>query len=54
MDTVTSSFDSIAPFLSHPLVLIGFVVALFFGIHGKLLKTGIIPPLSARAGSRVV
>ncbi len=47
-------FKAIAPYLKHPLVLIGFVLLLFFGIHQKLIESGIIPPLDQAAGSAVV
>lgn len=53
MDTL-EAFKEIAPYLSHPLVLIGFAILLFFGIHRSLIKAGIIPPLSPRTGGNVV
>jgi len=48
------SFTKIAPFLTNPLVLVGFVLMLFFGIHRSLMKSGIIPPLSARFANKVL
>ena len=47
-------FADYARYLQHPLTLIGFVLLLAFGVHRTLLRSGIIPPLSARGGSRVV
>jgi hypothetical protein len=54
MDASILAFKEIAPYLTHPLVLVGFVLLLFFGLHRTLLKAGIIPPLSQRSGSTVV
>jgi hypothetical protein len=47
-------FAKIAPYLSDPLVLVGFVIFLFFGLCRYLLKRGIIPPLGKRHGFRIV
>lgn len=49
-----SSFSQFAPYLTHPLVLIGFGLWGVLGIHRVLLRTHIIPSLSQRAGARVV
>ena len=49
-----AGFANIVPYLTHPLALVGYVLMLFFGIHRALIKAGIIPPLSQRAGSKVV
>ena len=49
-----NTFATIAPFLTHPLVLIGFVVMMFFGIHRQLIKAGIIPKLNREQGSGIV
>jgi hypothetical protein len=54
MDTSLAAVKEIAPYLEHPLVLVGFVLLLFFGLRRSLLKAGIIPPLSARTGGKVV
>ncbi|MBM2841467.1 MAG: hypothetical protein HW412_1995 [Bacteroidetes bacterium] len=40
-----SAFKDIAPFLQHPLVLIGFAIMLFFGMVTALLKAGVLPSL---------
>lgn len=47
-------FADYARYLEQPLTLIGFVLLLLFGIHRALLRSGIIPPVSARSGSRIV
>lgn len=52
--TQIQGFENIAPFLSNPLVLIGFVVLIFFGLLRTLLKTGIIPPLPRTTGGDVL
>jgi hypothetical protein len=38
MDTSLAAFKEIAPYLTHPLVLVGFVLLLFFGLHRSILK----------------
>ncbi len=48
------TFNDIAPYLTHPLALIGFVLLLFFGIHRTLLKAKIIPPVGPQIGGRLV
>jgi len=54
MGDLARIFKNIAPYLKHPLVLIGFVLLLFFGIHRQLIDSGIIPPLDPASGSTVV
>lgn len=57
MDTAASGLDAfgkLAPYLQHPLVLIGFVLLLVFGIHRLLIKSGIIPPVDQTTGGRIV
>lgn len=54
MDADQGAFHKIAPYLKNPLVLVGFVLFLFFGIHQQLIESGIIPPLDQQAGSAVV
>ncbi len=49
-----TGFDKIAMYLTHPLVLVGFVLMLMFGVHKALIKSGIIPPLTQDQGSKVV
>lgn len=47
-------FLQIAPYLSNPMVLIGFALLLFFGIHRALIKSGIIPPLQPQQGGKLI
>jgi hypothetical protein len=47
-------FRDIAPYLTHPLVLVGFVLFAVFGIHRALLKAARISPLTPRASGTVV
>lgn len=54
MDTSLTTFIKIAPYLTSPLVLVGFVLLLFFGFHRTLLKAGIIPPLNPHTGGKIV
>src|SRR6516165_1823088 len=49
-----SEFKEIAPYLTNPLTLVGYVLLLVFGMHRALLKARIIPTLSARTGGLVV
>lgn len=48
------NFKQIAPYLTNPLVLVGFVLLLFFGIHRTLLRAGIIKPLAPSAGGKAI
>src|SRR5436305_714343 len=56
--SVLGGFDKIAPFLSEPLVLIGFVVALCLGLLKLLLRLlvehGIIPGLSKASAASIL
>lgn len=47
-------FSKIAHYLTNPLVLVGFVLSLFFGIHKLLITSGIIKPVSTYEGSAIV
>lgn len=47
-------FAKVAPYLTNPLVLIGFALLLFFGIHRTLIKSGILPPVSKTSSSTIV
>lgn len=47
-------FAKIAPFLTHPLVLIGFSLFLLVGLLKTLIKSGIIPEISKDAGAGIV
>jgi len=48
------SFAKIAPYLANPLVLIGFALLLFFGVHRALIKSKILPAVSPTASNRIV
>lgn len=47
-------FEKIAPYLQDPLVLIGFFLLLAFSFSRALLKRGVIPPLPATAGFKIL
>lgn len=49
-----TGFKEIAPYLMHPLVLVGFVLLLVFGVHRALLTAQVIPPLTTHTGGKVV
>lgn len=38
-----AGFEKIAPHLGNPLILVGFVLMLVFGIHSELIKSGLLP-----------
>lgn len=43
-------FEKIAPYLQDPLVLMGFVLMLFFGLARVVVKSGLIPVLTRNSG----
>lgn len=47
-------FARIAPFLTHPLALVGYALFLFFSVHRVLIRSGLLQPLSSTASNRVV
>jgi hypothetical protein len=47
-------FTQLAPFLGNPLVLVGFVLFLLFGVHRLLIKSKIIPPVPQSAAPAIV
>lgn len=49
-----AGFKDIAPYLTQPLVLVGFVLLIVFGVHRALLKAHVISPLPPRASGTVV
>ena len=51
---IPDTFKDIAPFLQHPLVLVGFVILLFFGILTALLKAQILPPLPQKTAGDII
>lgn len=52
--TSIGEFSKIAPYLTNPLVLIGFAVWLVFGIHKALIKSGILTSVSKTESGRIV
>lgn len=51
MDAWMRTFKEIAPYLTQPLVLVGFALMLSFGFYRRLIDRGIIPPLPKREAS---
>ena len=47
-------FENIAPHLVNPLVLIGFVLLLFFGIHSQLMKSGLLRQVNQKESSAII
>lgn len=54
MSADLSIFARIAPYLEHPLVLVGFSIFLFFSLLFLILRLKILPPISSRASSKLV
>jgi tetratricopeptide (TPR) repeat protein len=48
------TFSEIAPHLANPLVLVGFALLLFFGVHRLLIRSGIIQPIDPKTSGQVV
>jgi hypothetical protein len=48
------SFVDVAPQLTQPLVLMGFVFLLIFGIHKTLIKSGLLPVMRPTTGGIIV
>src|SRR5690349_1528197 len=46
-------FQKVAGYLTHPLVLVGFVLLLFFGIHKVLITSGILKVPEQEGGTIV-
>lgn len=47
-------FSKIAPFLTHPLVLVGFVLFMLFGLFNALVKAKLIPTVTKEAGAGIL
>ena len=47
-------FQAIAQYLTHPLVLVGFVLLLLFGVYRTLIHSGLIPPVTKRTGGALL
>ncbi len=49
-----TEFSTVAPYLSNPLVLVGFALMLLFGVQKQLLTAGVLPQLKQREAGAVV
>ncbi|WP_417910398.1 tetratricopeptide repeat protein [Candidatus Electronema sp. PJ] len=49
-----SGFAKVAPYLTHPLVLVGFVLMLVFGIHSQLMKSGLLRQVNQKDSSLII
>lgn len=49
-----AGFEKIAKYLAIPLVLIGFVLMLVFGIHSELIKSGLLPQVSQQDADIII
>uniref|UniRef100_UPI0040571DF3 tetratricopeptide repeat protein n=1 Tax=Candidatus Electronema sp. TaxID=2698783 RepID=UPI0040571DF3 len=47
-------FEKIAPHLANPLVLIGFVLLLAYGIHWQLMKSGLLSKVDKKDSSLII
>ena len=47
-------FNEVAPYLEHPLILVGFSIFLFFSFARFLVSRGVIPPLPPSLGADVL
>ena len=47
-------FGPIAPYLTNPLVLIGFVLMLIFGVYHALIRSGMMLHVTQQAGRKKV
>jgi tetratricopeptide (TPR) repeat protein len=55
MDSMNlAGFEKIAKYLAIPLVLIGFVLMLVFGIHSELIKSGLLPQVSQQDAGMII
>jgi len=53
MDEI-SAFGQIAQYLTHPLVLVGFVLMLVFSIHKQLIQSGLLPKVTQKTGGEII
>jgi protein O-GlcNAc transferase len=49
-----TGFEKIAPYLTHPLVLVGFVLMLVFGIHSRLMKSGLLRQVNQKDSGLII
>ena len=52
--TSIGDFAKVAPYLTNPLVLIGFGLMLLFGIYWALIQSGIFPPVSKAESGKLM
>ncbi|MGD0512671.1 MAG: hypothetical protein ABSA29_05175 [Terriglobales bacterium] len=52
--TSIEEFSKVAPYLTNPLVLVGFVLWLVFEIYKVLIKSGILTPVSKATSGKIV
>ncbi|MCW5200976.1 hypothetical protein VU07_04145, partial [Desulfobulbus sp. F4] len=49
-----AGFEKVAPHLTHPLVLVGFVLMLAFGIHSQLIKSGLLSKVDKKDSGLII
>ncbi len=49
-----TGFSKVATYLTHPLVLVGFVLMLVFGVHRQLIKSGLLPKVTKETGGKIL
>ena len=49
-----AGFEKIAPYLTHPLVLVGFVLMLAYGIHWQLMKSGLLAQATKKDSALII
>ena len=49
-----TGFEKIAPYLGNPLILVGFVLMLAYGIHWQLMKSGLLRQVSQKDSSLII
>ncbi|MCI5180488.1 MAG: tetratricopeptide repeat protein [Candidatus Electrothrix sp. AW3_4] len=49
-----AGFEKIAPYLGNPLILVGFVLMLAYGIHWQLMKSGLLRQVSQKDSSLII
>ncbi|MCI5116049.1 MAG: tetratricopeptide repeat protein [Candidatus Electrothrix sp. AW1] len=49
-----AGFEKIAPYLGNPLILVGFVLMLAYGIHWQLMKSGLLRQVSQKDSGLII